>query len=599
MNTTERLKTITKHILDFCVRNVGIWVFFLLIISISSLFTPRENGTVGIGESRFLLSVALSGLSASVLATIFSLLRRRRSYLLKGLAMLLLGFCALICLADIWLTNIIFTRWSDRILAMIFGTSAGETSEFLTVYVTGYGLAIVIAGILLMYAAGDIILILSRRIRPWLMSFVGKYPYISLSLVFLINFLSVFDIPALAEGENPIKIKFNNSVLFFGRAVMYYTESFSEIRDLEKVIPEATGQMRDSLNTPAKILWIIGESDNRSHHPLYGYDKNTTPNLKEEYENGNILKYDVTGYLPATGNMMSIIYSLHNITEKNTKYSEYPIVTMILRNAGYKVRLHDNQSTLSTGAQMYELGTMTFLNSPRLKEASLDYRNNVVDFYDYNFVKKEGTDFLRDTLRRSIEIYHLYGQHFRAFNRYPAEETVFKASDYNNRAFNGVPLKNESKEYLAHYDNALHYVDKSIGWLIENVRDEDAIIIYHPDHGEEVFDYRDFRGRPLNYGNLPGTMEALLHLPFYIYTTPKYRERHPQQYERLKKATTRRLSLLYMSHFLLDVANVQSKWYRPQLSPLSDKWSNPPRIVNDGLENEYNFDTKRKLRPQR
>lgn len=127
------------------------------------------------------------------------------------------------------------------------------------------------------------------------------------------------------------------------------------------------------------------------------------------------------------------------------------------------------------------------------------------------------------------------------------------------------------KQDLADYDNATLYNDAVLDEIIRHIEKEDAILVYHSDHGEEVHDFRNRYGRSLEPVT-PQIHRCVYEVPLFVYTTPEYRRRHPAMYARIKEAAGRKVNLADMSMLLLDLAGVESVNFNPARSPLS-----PPR----------------------
>jgi heptose-I-phosphate ethanolaminephosphotransferase len=167
-------------------------------------------------------------------------------------------------------------------------------------------------------------------------------------------------------------------------------------------------------------------------------------------------------------------------------------------------------------------------------------------------------------------IFHLSGQHFLAKNQYPQEKKydVFSAKDVKDAA---PYLNAESRQRIAEYANATRYNDKVIHQIIEMVRHTNSILIYFPDHGEEVYDYRDFYGRQIFSEDkiTDNLIKYQLEIPFVVWCSDTWREKHPQEYENIKQAIDRVFTTDNICHMLFRLAGIKTKAYNSTSDLLS------------------------------
>ena len=134
-----------------------------------------------------------------------------------------------------------------------------------------------------------------------------------------------------------------------------------------------------------------------------------------------------------------------------------------------------------------------------------------------------------------LVVFHLMGQHVSYSDRYPKEEARFT--------------------------------------------DRDAIAVYLSDHGEEVYDYRDFFCRSHDLPLTPEVCKYQFEIPFMIWMSDTYRRNRPDVAAQVAGALDRPFSADDLSHLLLDLAGIRCRWYDPA-----------PPTAADGVR------TRRKLR---
>lgn len=555
--------------------NLWVGFFYMIMLGIVALFQWETDGSLTLGWSNFIASMRSAVLPALILMMIRCLCLVGRPPLWRRIIAALPTACVSIaCISETWLSWMIHTRWSDRILRLMVDTSVGESSEFIERYLLSAKSIGVLLGMVLLTR---ILYVVLRRIGYYLrlskvkkrriFQFIGGIILFSTGLIW-------WSLPP----ENNFNSENNaNTLKRLWKMREVYEHNKKRIKALERTPSLADGIIPDSITPPARIIWVIGESDSKAHWRLFGYFLPTTPHMQAELDAGNLLRFeDVISYEPRTYRMMETLFSPHVLTDSAKYYFRKPLTPMILRKAGYSVRLHDNQATLVKGDDQAEIGTCNFMNSIALSHANFNYRNERMYPYDIDLLKSASW-MLHDTISQTIDIFHINGQHFSAVNRYPVGFGRFTSHDYATRK----DLSFEEKQQIAEYDNATLYVDSFLAELIKQVKGQDAVIVYMPDHGEEMNDKRHCHVRTMDSHKLPESAPFVLEIPFIVYTTPEFRRIHPNLYLQLQNAASEKQSLIYFSHFLLDLAGVESKYKKPEFSPLSKKWSSPPRIVKD------------------
>lgn len=558
--------------LCFFGHQAGMTVWYVFALSVVTLFVWELDGTLELSWHNFGQGIRSAVIPALILAVIRGIVLLGKPRLWQRLiAGLLTTLVTLMSVAEIWLSFILRTRWSDRIIRLIADTGKSESGEFLQLYfLTPRSLGVVTGYLLILRVFYDIL----RRVDTRHLS--GRR-CIRRGTVYI-----VAAVAGIVWGLQPPENNYNalNSINTAERLVWVtklYKKSLANVRVLENTVGLADGHLRAGYVPPERIVWVIGESDSRAHWSAYGYNLPTTPCMEALRDSGQLIVFDdVICFEPRTYRMMEILFSPYVVTQPSRQYLTNPLTPMLLRKAGYTVRLHDNQATLVKGDDQAEVGTGNFMNSWKLSHANFDYRNDRMYDYDGELLTAE-SEMLHDSIRQTLDIFHINGQHFFAGNRYPGGFGRFAVEDYSNR----VELSKAEKEQVAAYDNATLYVDSLLNCLMEELRGQDAILIYHPDHGEEMNDERHCSMRQLDSHKIPEAAPYVLEIPFVVFTTPEFRSKHPQLYASLKRAASEKQSLIYFSHLLLDLAGVESRYLKREYSPFSEEWCAPPRVVKD------------------
>lgn len=344
-------------------------------------------------------------------------------------------------------------------------------------------------------------------------------------------------------------------------------------KDLKHMIEATSNCLKDVSCTESdslNIILIIGESYNKYHAGLYGYYLDTTPYQCAEAEKGNLFAFNK---VKAPHNMTSIVLKnvlCCNDVHEGERWYDYPYFPAIFKKAGYDVWLWDNQYKWDENAAWaFTLNSVMFNDS--IMKISYTDVNSQCQPYDGELI----ADFWQKKTpaelgQLNFMIFHLSGQHFLAKNQYPNETkyNVFSAKDVKDSA---PYLSDESRQRIAEYANATRYNDEVIHQIMEQVRHTNAILIYFPDHGEEVFDYRDFYGRQLlSEDRITNELiKNQLEIPFVVWCSDTWKEKHPQECENIKLAIDREFSTDNICHMLFRLAGIKTEEYKSTRDLLS------------------------------
>jgi heptose-I-phosphate ethanolaminephosphotransferase len=329
------------------------------------------------------------------------------------------------------------------------------------------------------------------------------------------------------------------------------------------------------------IVLIIGESYSRSHCQLYGYDVKDTPRQRKLERRGLLTKFDdVVSCWNLTSFVFKNVLSMHVVGEKG-EWCDYPLFPELFRKAGYKVTFLTNQFLPEAKQAVYDFSGGFFLNNPTLSKAQFDVRNTQLHPFDdglladYDRFLKDGKIDLKG---HNLIIFHLIGQHVSYNTRFPRDRHKFTADDYTERR---PDIGNGRRRMIANYDNACLYNDSIVDQIVKRFANKNAIVIYMPDHGEEIYE----PGRNIVCRNHSAEVDwPLAHyefeVPFWIYCSHRYALAHPQVFKAIKDAKGKRFMTDALPHMLVWLAGISTKSYHPQYNLLSPDYNEMrPRIL--------------------
>ena len=350
-----------------------------------------------------------------------------------------------------------------------------------------------------------------------------------------------------------------------------------EAEKVERMTPEQLGipsELKDS--KPSNIVLIIGESFNKYHSQLYGYEKKNTPRQVKMERSGRLVKYsDVMAPWNLTSFVFKHLMTTYTVGEEGD-WCDYPLFCQLFRKAGFQVNFLTNQFLPHAKDAIYDFSGGFFINDEMLSKVQFDVRNEETHLWDEDLLK----DYARlvappegvvDTASvPSLTIFHLMGQHVNYRIRCPKQKMKFFASGYD-RPQNTL----KEKKNIAYYDCAVWYNDSVVGAIVDRFKNDDAVIIYFPDHGDEVYGPGSLHhcGRNHTTNITKDIAQQEYEIPMWFYCTAKYSKRHPDVVAAIRKAKNKPFMTDAMSHLLLGLAGIKCKAYRPELDLLNPQYN--------------------------
>lgn len=342
-----------------------------------------------------------------------------------------------------------------------------------------------------------------------------------------------------------------------------------------------------SFRSPTIVL-IIGESYSKAHCQLYGYPQKDTPRQRRLERGGWLTKFnDVVSCWNLTSFVFKNVLSMHVVGEKG-EWCDYPLFPELFRKAGYQVTFLTNQFLLAAGQAVYDFSGGFFLNDPVLSKAQFDLRNTSLHRFDegllsdYDNFLNEGKINLKGN---NLIIFHLIGQHVSYNTRYPKDRAKWHADDYKELRPD-IAGDHYRRRMIAAYDNACLYNDSIVTQIVKRFEDKDAIVVYMPDHGEEIFE----PGRDIICRNHSATVDwPLAHyefeVPFWIWCSRKYAHREPEVFKAIKDAKNRRFMTDALPHMMVWLAGISSKDYNDKYNLLSPNYDESrPRVLKNSVD---------------
>lgn len=318
-------------------------------------------------------------------------------------------------------------------------------------------------------------------------------------------------------------------------------KKYSDFLGNSEKSPFISSVLKDDNSQNKTLLIIIGESTTRHHMGIYGYYRNTTPNLKALGEHV-LLFNDVISPHSHTIESLEKVLTFGSTASPEDKYKG--TIIQLAQAAGYKTYWISNQSPiglyetlLTMIAKTADLSYFTNMGSHTEKES---YRKESYDEKLFPFIENA----LKDSEPKKIIFVHLYGTHALYSARYPKNFEIFKdnpRTDYpSERAIDAINT----------YDNAVAYNDYVVSHIINLLKqhshkEDKNQLIYFSDHGEDVFQSMNFEGHTESVGSYP-----MFEIPFIYWTNqPKVLK----AYSKYKNRSYMIDNFIYSVSDLLDI----------------------------------------------
>lgn len=335
--------------------------------------------------------------------------------------------------------------------------------------------------------------------------------------------------------------------------------------------------LNDNLEDSLNIVVVIGESYIKHHAQIYGYSLETTPLIRKEADEGNLIIFnDVVTPANNTTIVLKNVLCCNDVG-KGENWYDTPFFPALFKQAGYNVLYWDNQITLDVNTFGF-FQVRNFLYNEDLLEMGFTATNKQGFDHDGELVESYIQDTTKPLSERNLILFHLQGQHINAATRYPHNEQFTKFT-VDSIQRDEKYLTNQKKQIIAHYDNATFYNDWVLAQIINIYRNSNTILIYFSDHGDEVYDYRDQFGR--EFGTFtPNKLRYQFEVPFVVWCSDVYKERHPDIYEQLRLSANRPYMIDKLCHLLFHLGGIETVYYKKDKDILDSSYQVGKRIVN-------------------
>lgn len=476
------------------------------------------------------------------------------------LAHLLVGLLFLLIVAYHGFLRDVFGVAQDDALVMeaIFGTNGGESFEFI---LQNYHVLVKHLAILLAAFALFSVVVLRQSQRLPSIGFWGSRLVRRRIALGLLAILVIIHLNPTMRKENPL--------LYFPLRYLKWKKNVDKTRIVQERLASRLNEdhslaaMHYAGSERRTVVFVLGESSTRLNWSLYGYSRNTTPDLQS-------IQHQLLKFSDVVTTSASTILDMQKMLTPATKseptlFQEQPDVMTIARRAGYKTFWITNHSTDMTGLASIFAGSADItINANRGGSRSEGSYDEVVLPYFQ--------EALLDPAPQKLIILHLLNAHPAYSFRYPKSFSRF--NNVNDSV--EIELKEAGRSLWArsmrdHYDNAILYSDhvlrKSIA-LCEKISDQSISWLYVPDHGEDVAHYSNFVG---HNSRVPSMYE----IPMLLWRSSPLAVTLPDGLN----VADRPYQTDQLDHTLLGLMKIEGPYYDQRRDILSAAFVPAPRVV--------------------
>ncbi|QIL84107.1 phosphoethanolamine transferase [Diaphorobacter sp. HDW4A] len=248
----------------------------------------------------------------------------------------------------------------------------------------------------------------------------------------------------------------------------------------ERLSPQVTDSQ------PSTVMLVISDSVNRDNMSLYGYARDTTPQLQALQQGAGEQMLVLRNAWSVEASTLPSLHRMFNIPVQGESPSQHLLA--LARQAGYRVWWVSNHDDLAIEQQHAQLANVVQLvnRTPGRSSESLD--GELLD---------EVQTALADPHERKLIVVHLLGTHPHYRLRFPDNQNPFDDhADAVDRQLAAQGRPGWLRSFRHEYDAALLYHDGVVAQLLRMTQAEDSRAggekdqrsawMYLSDHGQEV-----------------------------------------------------------------------------------------------------------------
>ncbi len=319
--------------------------------------------------------------------------------------------------------------------------------------------------------------------------------------------------------------------------------------------PELPDNIKSKFSSDFLGVIVIGESATRNHHSIYGYHRNTTPNLQKNKDNLFIFNNVITSRL-LTNEAYKMLFTFATLHDSQPKSS----LSSVIKETGYKSVYLSRQETGWGRYKTYF--TLLFNDVDKTIHVKANYDEEVCKYLNEEIAKTEFTP-------PKIIFIQLLGSHEPFENRYPSSFNKFSSTEEID----------DIQKLINNYDNSILYTDYVLKKILETMKKikKPAFLLYFSDHGEAVnpnVDYFIMRDK---------NQKECYEIPFFLWLSPEYKKIRPDFVKNVQNNLSSRHQTDRLIYGMLDLMGISYKNFPYDEDIFSSEYKEWKRFSHDGL----------------
>lgn len=440
---------------------------------------------------------------------------------------------------------------SGRMLLFFVETNPREVSEFISTISTN---------ILNLIISWRILVVPTICLFSWLTRFIHKSVWISMAwcaTLIGICFIGYHWTTNLTGKKNVsiilrtaiCIIKSHADINTFARMKSQYSE----------FLPDESSVSNDGLVDD--VIIIMGESSNKTHWSIYGYELATSPHINS-LADSMVVFNNVYPPFGSTSECLKNVLTFRNSSTNTKEWYEYANIVQLMKKSGFRTSWLSNQEKIG------------YQGCTGIISETADYANyvGIVCSGDNDQLKIDNAlfpeiDNVLSHQGRHFIFIHTMGSHIIYRSRYPDSFDHFKASDINR-----PDLDDARRQIISQYDNSILYSDFFINEVIQKAKalNRSSIVLYISDHTDDVYDTNpDFYGHA-TISNMQ------ISIPLFIWASDKYRMSNQNLWDTMAGNSDKLYSSENLINTILGLCHISYSLYDPSQDLTDSRFQSQP-----------------------
>ena len=352
-------------------------------------------------------------------------------------------------------------------------------------------------------------------------------------------------------------------------------------RYIAKLAADKTNKVEivsDKSDTPF-FIFVVGESESRLVMGLYNKKYDSTPLCQKLVDSGNMFAFTNTISMKSvTALCIPPLLSFMENTNTTPDLTKFDSIVDVFDKANYQTFWISNHEKITK-----DMSYATILMMKSNYNAHVAKVEGCSEYVPWLCQKDEAVlkpldEYIQNKVpqkEKNFFVLHIMGSHARYIDRYPDNFNRFTANDIKENNLN-----EKQKETFALYLNSVYYTDYVLNEIISRFKDRDAVLVYVPDHGEELWQGGFIGHGPTNVS------KYMVEIPMLIWFSDKHKDKHPEDVARIQNSLDKPFMTDNLVHVMLDLAKIETKQYDATKSVINPAFIARDRIVTNGLKYE-------------